>query len=141
LRWQLHLSDLSPDEQEIGELLIGNLDVDGYLDGSLDEIANIAAVSVEAVEAVLRKLQEFDPPGVCARDLRECLLLQLAQVGAAASLAARIIRDHLPLLESRRFEKLAKDLGVSVEEVVEASRAIASLEPKPGRNFGDGETR
>lgn len=141
LRWQLHLSDLSPKQQEIGELIIGNLDVDGHLDSAVEEIANLAMTEVEEVAAVLRKLQEFDPPGVCARDLRECLLIQLAQLGYAESLAARIVRDHLPTLESRRFEKLARDLAVSVEDVVEAARAIASLEPKPGRNYGDGEVR
>ena len=141
LRWQLHLSDLSPRQQEIGEIIIGNLDVEGYLESSVEEIANLASATVDEVAVVLRKLQEFDPPGVCARDLRECLLIQLAQLGAGDSLAARIVRDHLATLESRRFEKLGRDLNVPVEAVVEASKAIAALEPKPGRNYGDGEIR
>ena len=141
LRWQLHLSDLSSHQQEIGEIIIGNLDVEGYLDSNVEEIANLASVSPDEVLAVLRRLQEFDPPGVCARDLRECLLIQLVQLGVGDSLAARIVRDHLSTLESRRFEKLARDLAVTVEAVVDASKVIASLEPKPGRNFGDGEIR
>jgi RNA polymerase sigma-54 factor len=141
LLWQLRLSSLSEAAEQLGELLIGNLDRDGYLKTSVEEIANLAAIPPEEVEAVLLKIQEFDPPGVAARDLRECLLIQLNQVGAGSSLAATIIRDHLGALESRRFEKLAKDLGVTVELVVEASKVIGALEPKPGRNFGDGDIR
>ncbi|MGH7858590.1 MAG: RNA polymerase factor sigma-54, partial [Candidatus Binatia bacterium] len=141
LEWQLRLSDLTEEQERIGGLVIGNVNVDGYLETTVEEIANIAEASVEVVETVLRKLQEFDPPGVCARDLRECLLIQLSQLGAGSSLAARIIRDHLMALESRRFEKLARELNVSVEDVVEASKVIAALEPKPGRNFGEGEAR
>ncbi|MGH7805873.1 MAG: RNA polymerase factor sigma-54, partial [Candidatus Binatia bacterium] len=141
LRWQLHLSDLSAHDQEIGEVIIGNLDVEGYLDTNVEEIANVLSTTPDEVAAVLRKLQEFDPPGVCARDLRECLLIQLVQLGAGDSLATRIVRDHLSTLESRRFEKLARDLAVTIEAVVDASKAIASLEPKPGRNYGDGEIR
>jgi RNA polymerase sigma-54 factor len=142
LEWQLRLStNFTDEERRIGELLIGNVNRDGYLEASVDEIAHLVETTPEAVEAVLAKLQEFDPPGVCARDLRECLILQLRQRNLGDSLAARIVRDHLPALESRRFEKLARDLNVPLEAVVEASKTIASLEPKPGRNFGEGEAR
>ena len=142
LDWQLRLaSDLTPEEARIGELIVGNVDRDGYLETTVEEIANLADISPEEVESVLLKLQEFDPPGVCARDLRECLLIQLRQLGQEHALTSIIIRGHLTTLESRRFEKLARDLNVPVEAVVVASRAIASLEPKPGRNFGEGEAR
>jgi RNA polymerase sigma-54 factor len=141
LEWQVRLSTFSPEEERIASLIIGNVDNDGYLGATVDEIACLAEVEPAAVEAVLARVQEFDPPGVCARDLRECLLIQLRQLGAGDSLAARIVRDHLETLESRRFEKLARDLAVTVEEILEASKAIASLEPKPGRNFGEGEAR
>lgn len=141
LEWQLRLSNFSPDEERLAALIIGNVDDDGYLGASVEEIAGLADVPPAHVESALKKLQEFDPPGVCARDLRECLLIQLRQLGIGESLPARIVRDHLDGLESRRFERLARDLGVSIEEVVEASKVIASLEPKPGRNFGDGEAR
>ncbi|MBI2963520.1 MAG: RNA polymerase factor sigma-54 [Deltaproteobacteria bacterium] len=141
LEWQVRMSTFRPEEERIAGLIIGNVDSDGYLGASVEEIASIAGVEPAAVEAVLAKLQEFDPPGVCARDLRECLLTQLRQLGAAESLAARIVRGHLEALESRRFEKLARDLGVPVETVVAASRVVASLEPKPGRNFGEDEAR
>jgi RNA polymerase sigma-54 factor len=141
LEWQLRLSNLDREEERLAALIIGNTNDDGYLGAGVEELAELAAVEPAAVEAVLAKVQEFDPPGVCARDLRECLLIQLRQLGAGDSLAARIVRDHLDSLESRRFERLARDLGASIEQVIEAAKAVASLEPKPGRNFGEGEAR
>lgn len=141
LEWQVRMSTLGAEEEGIAGLIIGNVDDDGYLGASVEEIASLAGVEPSAVESVLAKVQEFDPPGVCARELRECLLIQLRQLGAADSLAARIVRQHLEALESRRFEKLARDLGIPIETVVEASKLVASLEPKPGRNFGEGEAR
>jgi RNA polymerase sigma-54 factor len=141
LQWQVRMSSLGPDEESIVGLIIGNVDNDGYLGATVEEIASLAGVEPSRVEAVLAKVQEFDPPGVCARDLRECLLIQLHQLGLGESLAARIVREHLDTLESRRFEKLARDLGVSTGEVIEASKVVSSLEPKPGRNFGEAEAR
>ena len=141
LEWQLRLSNLDREEERLAALIIGNTNDDGYLGAGVEELAELAEVEPAAVEAVLAKVQEFDPPGVCARDLRECLLIQLRQLGAGDSLAARIVRDHLDSLESRRFERLARDLGASIEQVIEAAKAVASLEPKPGRNFGEGEAR
>jgi RNA polymerase sigma-54 factor len=141
LEWQLRLSTFTNEEDRIAALIIGNVDNDGYLGASVEEIAAMGGVEPEAVEAVLAKLQEFDPPGVCARTLRECLIIQLRQLGEGDSLAALIVRDHLDALESRRFEKLARDLSLPIEDVLEASKVVASLEPKPGRNFGEGEAR
>ncbi|MBI3300586.1 MAG: RNA polymerase factor sigma-54 [Deltaproteobacteria bacterium] len=120
---------------------------DGYLQDSLEEIAASAGVSVEVVGRVLQIIQECDPPGVGARDLRECLLLQLRDQGLddpvvadpTLSLAAAIVQDHLPALEGRRFERIAKDLEVTVDEVARAVKLITALEPKPGRSFGEGE--
>jgi RNA polymerase sigma-54 factor len=141
LEWQLRLSSFTAEEERIAALIIGNIDNDGYLGATVEEIASLAEVEPSLVAKVLAKVQEFDPPGVAARDLRECLLIQLRQLGAGDSLASRIVRDHLDSLESRRFEKLAKDIALPVERIVEASKLIASLEPKPGRNYGDGEAR
>jgi RNA polymerase sigma-54 factor len=149
LSWQLRFSDLSAEEERTASLIIGNLNVDGYLQDSVDDIAAAAGASVEVVERVLKLIQECDPPGVGARDLRECLLLQLRDQGFGdpnnedpiLSLAAKIVQDHLPALEGRRFERLAKDLGVSVEDVTRAVKLIASLDPKPARNFGEGDIR
>ncbi len=144
LMWQLRLTDLADEEREIGALIIGSLDGDGYLTLSLEEVAFLANTWPDTgiVERVLQRIQEFDPPGVAARSLAECLLIQLRQLGLPAdSLPARIVRDHLPLLESRRFDRLARDLGVGLEQIAEATKIISVLEPKPGRDFGDGETR
>ena len=141
LLWQVRMARLTPEEERIATLLIGNLDKDGYLQGSVAEIAFQAGVGEEVVEQVLSVIQELDPPGVGARDLRECLLLQLKSLNLADSLATTIVAHHLQALESRRFDRLAKDLNVSAEEVTQAVRFIASLEPKPGRNFGEGEAR
>jgi RNA polymerase sigma-54 factor len=144
LTWQLRLSDLPETEKEIAGLIVGSLDKDGYLTLSVEEIAFLANVwpHTDGVDRVLRRVQDFDPPGVAARDLSECLLIQLRQLDLDDdSLPSKIVRDHLPMLESRRFDKLAKELNVPVEQVAEASKVIAELEPKPGRDFTDGETR
>jgi len=146
---QLRFHELSAEEERVASVIIGNLDVDGYLKASLEEIAAGAGVSVELAAYVLQLLQSCDPVGVAARDLRECLLLQLrAQALEDAggedpmlSLAIRIVQDHLSALEGRRFDRLAKDLGVTVDEVTHAVKLITALEPKPARNFGEGETR
>jgi RNA polymerase sigma-54 factor len=144
LMWQLRLSDLPDGDKEIGALIIGSLDKDGYLTLSVEEIAFLANVwpDTSMVERVLSRIQECDPPGVAARDLSECLLIQLRQlVIADDSLPARIVREHLPMLESRRFDRLARELGVTIEQVAEATKIVSVLEPKPGRDFSEGETR
>ncbi|TMA52116.1 MAG: RNA polymerase factor sigma-54 [Deltaproteobacteria bacterium] len=144
LMWQLRLSDLAETEKEVGAILIGSLDKDGYLTISLDEVAFLANVwpDVAIVERVLLRLQDFDPPGVAARSLPECLLVQLRQLGLTDdSLPARIVRDYLPMLESRRFDRLARELGVPMEQVAEATKIISVLEPKPGRDFTESDTR
>jgi len=146
---QLRFHELSLEEERIASVIIGNLDVDGYLKVSLEELAASAGVSVELAAYVLQLIQSCDPTGVAARDLRECLLLQLrAQALEGPSgedpmtaLAIRVVQDHLTVLEGRRFDRLAKDLGVTVEEVTQAIKLITALEPKPGRNFGEGEIR
>jgi RNA polymerase sigma-54 factor len=144
LMWQLRLSDMSEDDKEIAVLIVGSLDQDGYLTLNTDEIAFLANVwpDIERVDRVLARVQQLDPPGVAARDLPECLLIQLQQIGCADdSLPSRIVRDHLGLLESRRFDRMARELGCTTEQIGEATKVISMLEPKPGRDFGDGETR
>ena len=141
LTWQLRLSDLTEDGQEIGAVVIANLDQDGYLRCTLEEIAFMAGTEIEDAERVLQCIQRFDPPGVAARSLSECLLIQLRQRDLGDSLAAVLVRDHIGALEGRRFDKLARDLKLPMTDIAEATRLIATLEPKPGRDFGDGDIR
>ncbi|HEY1371689.1 MAG TPA: RNA polymerase factor sigma-54 [Candidatus Binatia bacterium] len=141
LVWQLRMSRLTEKEEQIGQYIIGNLAENGYLALPLEEVCQTTGTTVEEAEAVLKKIQFFDPPGVAARDLRECLLVQLENLGLADSLAARIVSEHLPQLESRRFEKLARELAVTIDDIVIASQVIASLEPRPSRNYDEEEIR
>jgi RNA polymerase sigma-54 factor len=137
LLWQLRLNDFSEEERLIGTLIIGNLNEDGLLQVSLEEIASQNGFDPSTVEAVIQKVQAFDPPGVAARDLRECLLLQAKQIFPGEKLAQKIISDHLGLLAKRNYQAIAKELQVPVEEVVRIARLISELDPKPGRSFSE----
>ena len=141
LIWQLRLSKITEPESSIGLYVIQNLDENGYLAVTLEELCSATESTPEEAEAVLRRIQFFDPVGVAARDLRECLLVQLENLQLQDSLAARIVDGYLNFLESKRYEKLAKDLGVTIDEIAEASHLIASLEPKPSRGFEQDEVR
>jgi len=135
LMWQLRMAGLDEVGERIGTLIIGNLDPHGYLMVSVEEIAEEAGVTAGQVEEVLHTIQGFDPTGVAARDLRECLLLQIRARGLKDPLVEAIIQDHLPHLANRNFQAIARDLKVSLEEVYRANEVITQLEPKPGRNF------
>ncbi len=139
LMWQLRLSNLSEAEQQIGATIIYNLNNDGYLETPIDELAAQLETAPAEVERVLLRVQRFDPPGVAARDLRECLLTQLQNLGMEESLAARFVREHLDLLEKHRYNELAKTYAVPVETVGQAAKVISVLEPKPGRDYGGDE--
>jgi len=140
LIWQLRMADLNPLEESVAALMIGNMDKNGYLTLEIEDIAFQTGQDLEVVQRALERIQSLDPPGVGARDLRECLLLQLRH-DESDSLAALIVREHLDLLEGKRYDKIARELNVSVEDVVAAATVIAGLEPKPGRNFGEGDVR
>jgi RNA polymerase sigma-54 factor len=140
LEWQLQMSDLTEEEREIGEHIIGNLDADGYLKVTVDEIAASTGRSLDDVEGVLDVIQRFDPVGVAARDTRECLLVQLRFNGWRKSLAEAILRNYMDRLENRDYDPIARGLGVTVEEVAEAVSVITSLDPRPGRRLSDDET-
>ena len=136
LLWQLQLASL-PVEQEIAaRFIIGNLDERGYLQSTLEELARQSGVKIEIVEAALRRVQEFDPPGVAARDLRECLLIQVRVLGIDDPLVRNILEQHLETLIKRDFRGLSRDLGVPIEQVAAAASVIGRLEPRPGRAFG-----
>jgi RNA polymerase sigma-54 factor len=136
LTWQLQVTELDPVELEIASFLVGNLDEQGYLRSTIDEVARQAGCEPTAVEKVLRVVQSLDPAGVGARDLRECLLLQLDRLGGGDSLARRIVDQHLDQLQKRDFRGLTRVMGVTIQEVADATRVISALEPRPGRGFG-----
>jgi RNA polymerase sigma-54 factor len=132
---QLRQSDVPEDERPIAEMIIGNIDDRGYLQASVEEMAAASGVTADDVLAALKQVQQFHPPGVGARDLRECLLLQLERAGKQHTVEYRIIHDHMEALGKRRFPEIARQLGIEVEEVQESAQRIAHLEPRPGREF------
>jgi RNA polymerase sigma-54 factor len=130
---QLRFSDC-PD-CSIGELIIGNIDRDGYLRSSTQEIAQLAGCTPEKAEEVLALIQTFDPPGVAARDIRECLLIQLKTREVEDPLVIRIVSEYLPDIERKKYPHVARNLAVEVEDVTNAAKIVATLEPKPGHKF------
>ena len=139
---QLNLVMMSEEERRVGSIIVHNLDSSGYLSCTPEEIAFMANCPVEFVNEVREIIQDFEPRGVASLDLRDCLLCQLGAIGYEADdYVVQIVDKHLAELESRRYEKLAKLLGTTVDEVLECHRIIQSLDPKPGRNFDEGDTR
>ena len=124
---------------EIGDYLIGSLDESGYLTCALEEVTNTFHADAEEVERILRIIQTFDPPGVGARNLQECLLIQLGARGLDDSLAARIIREHFDDFKQKKYPDLAKKLRVSIQEIQSQSKVISTLDPKPGFEITAGE--
>ena len=132
---QLHMIDLSEKEIVIGEYIIWNINEVGYLTYDLDLIATNLDVAIEQVEKVLKIIQKFDPPGIGARDLQECLLIQLMEVPNANELAVVIIKDHFDDFKNKRFEKIAKKMGISIDEFKQLLNTITKLNPKPGEGY------
>jgi len=132
LESQLRLSTDDPELTEIGEFLIGSIDERGFLSISVEEVASIMGKPVERVEEALKIVQSFDPPGIGARDLRECLLIQLERREMGDSLAARIVRDHFDSLKERKFAEISKKAHVPISQVQAAGDIIARLNPRPG---------
>lgn len=136
LIWQLHLSASASNLVGAGEWIIGNLDDDGYLRSSLDEMAQESGLDRGDLERALDLIQGFDPIGIGARDLTECLLIQIKNLDLQGTLVEKIVQGHLADLEKRRYANIAKVLNVSPQEVMEAAQIIIhDLEPKPGRPY------
>ena len=137
LTWQLSMSDASPRIKEIGAFIIGNIDEDGYLRATNEEIAAAAGYDPAEVEKAVDAVQSLDPIGVGARDLRECLLLQLAFLEADDPLVEIIIRDHWEMFMQRHFVQLAKVLGIDMKALEGIVEVIKHLDPKPGRKYSN----
>ncbi|MGD1152771.1 MAG: RNA polymerase factor sigma-54 [Syntrophales bacterium] len=132
LMWQLKLSRITDAEMKIGEQIIGNLDSNGYLAASIEEIAKQEGVEESFVEGVLKKIQEFDPPGIAARNIKECLLIQARILGVLTPLGESIINEHLKDLETKNYSNISRKLKVPMSEVLQAVCIISSMDPKPG---------
>lgn len=135
LATQIAELDFDVREQKIATLIVGNLDERGYLTGDLMDLAQQENFSKDEVVAVLNSVQRLDPSGVAARDLSECLLIQLRNANLRNGIVEKIVDRHLELLVTRNFQVIAKDLAIAVEEVIANVRIIAELEPDPGRQF------
>ncbi len=132
---QVRLSDMTEDQRSIAEMIVGNIDDYGYLQASVDELSFSTNIGADRILEVLAVVQTFHPPGVGARDLRECLLLQLERANRQNSLEYLIVDKQMEALGKRRLPDIARGLGRPIEEVQQAVARIGHLEPRPGRDF------
>lgn len=132
---QLNLGGLSEMDRKAGELIIGSINDDGYLTTELQDLALSANCDLGHLEDIHSVILDYHPTGVGARDLRECLLIQLERLDKSDDLAAEVVKQHLDKLAARKFQDVAKALNVSMEELQQASKLISTLEPKPGRLY------
>jgi RNA polymerase sigma-54 factor len=139
LMFQLEMGRFTDTQRMIGTFIIGNLDTDGYLKATIEELAQAAGRSEEEVLETLRMIQNFDPVGVGARDTRECLLIQVRFQNLGGTVIERIIEEYMDKLEIKRYDLIAKNLSISLEEVLSAVSVITRLEPKPGRQYSEDE--
>jgi RNA polymerase sigma-54 factor len=141
LLWQLSMQTDDPLVREIGEAIIGNLDDDGTLVATVEELASMGPWAVEEVERALSVIQGFDPVGVAARDLQECLLLQLRHHGHGGTPAERIVSEHMQLLKNHQVPELARKLGMSIDELKPHIELIRHLDPKPGSRHNPSQSQ
>lgn len=137
LMWQLNLSSIDNRERMAAAEIIGNLDEAGYLQATPEELAETSGLDPELITKALEKVRQFDPAGVAARNLQECLLLQLERLELQESLAATILRDFISELEGRKYPVIAKALKISLDDVLAAAKMISDLDPRPGRAYSE----
>ncbi|NQU39582.1 MAG: RNA polymerase factor sigma-54 [Lentisphaerae bacterium] len=134
---QLQMTELDEEDGRLGEMIIGSIDDDGYLTTDIEEMATASTADLHRLEGILALIQDFHPTGVGARNLRECLLLQMERMDKVDSLPWRLVDKHLEQLGARRLTEVAKALHITSTELQEATAFIASLDPKPGRIYSD----
>ncbi|HEY2321951.1 MAG TPA: RNA polymerase factor sigma-54, partial [Thermoanaerobaculia bacterium] len=137
LTWQLSMSDASPTVKEIGAFIIGNIDEDGYLRATNEEIASSGSFQMNDVEAAVSAIQSLDPIGVGARDLRECLLLQLQFLEIDVPFVEEIVRDHWDDFMHKKYVQISKALGIDMKTLEGIVEVIKHLDPKPGRKYSN----
>jgi RNA polymerase sigma-54 factor len=138
LLWQLRLTDAPEEIKQIGEIVIGNIDEIGYLRATEEELAEAAKADSEKVMAAVQIVQGFDPPGIGARSLQECLLIQLRHLHLSGSLVEKIVIHNMSDMEKRRYQQIARQYDTTVKDIMLAVNVIEGLEPKPARNFFSG---
>ena len=141
LLWQLSLQTEDEGVKEIGGAIVGNLDDDGYLVASVEEIAAMGEWPVADVEKALQHVQTFDPIGVAARDLQECLWLQIRHLGLEGTPSEKIVTEHLRLLQNHQVPEIARKLGMPIEELKQHIEIIRNLDPKPGSRYNPSQSQ
>src|SRR5437868_2100785 len=141
LMWQLSLQTEDEKLREIGSAIVGNLDDDGYLVASVEEIAAMGDWPVGEVERALQHVQTFDPIGVAARDLQECLWLQIRHLGLEGSPSEKIVTEHLRLLQNHQVPEIARKLAMTIEDLKEHVEIIRNLDPKPGSRYNPSQSQ
>jgi RNA polymerase sigma-54 factor len=139
LNWQMRLSNFSEHELAIGDVILGNLDSNGYLQASMEELTAMVQASEEEIEGVLRRIQHLDPVGVGARTPQECLLVQMEVLGYDDPIMVSLVRDHLEDLEKNRYKPLARKFKISMDELKSYLDLMQTLDPMPGANFSSTE--
>ncbi|MEI6807821.1 MAG: RNA polymerase factor sigma-54 [bacterium] len=132
---QLELTALSEEDRQVGELIVGSINDDGYLTSSIEELSETVAIEAAHMHDVLTVIQDFNPTGVGARNLKECLQIQMDRLGKTDTLAYQLVAEHLESLAAHKFPDIARALKVTSEEVQAAANFIATLDPKPGRAY------
>lgn len=135
LIWQLDMSAASERGKEIGRAIIGNLNEDGYLRASAEEIQEMGGYTAEEVQATLELVQALDPVGVAARDLVECLTIQLRHLGEEGSAAETIVLHHMDKLQNKRYKELAEAVGLPMDDLHAEIEIIRGLDPRPGQKY------
>ena len=141
LTWQLEMN--SPDDRtkQIGRAIIGNLNSDGYLRATVEEIQDMGPFEEDEVRRTLETVQQFDPVGVACRDLTECMLVQLEHLGQTGTVAEIIVRHHIDKLQNRRYKELAEATGLDMEDLEAELEIIRGLDPRPGQRYNTDSNR
>jgi RNA polymerase sigma-54 factor len=140
LNWQANLTFFDEQEKEVAQLIIGNINEDGYLTVSVEEIAKTGGTTVEKVNEIREKIKEFDPVGVASLNLKEALLAQMDYLEVKDEIALEIVNEHLPLLEKSEYAQLAKLLGIPLADLNHHIEVIKALNPTPGRKYAEEKT-
>jgi RNA polymerase sigma-54 factor len=140
LLWQLRLSTADDGIRRVAEAVIGNIDEDGYLRATEEELASVTGADIDTVGSAIALVQGFDPPGVGARDLKECLLLQLQALNLSGTLVEKIIINNMDDLQKKKYSNIAKQYNSPMDDIIAAVKIIEGLEPRPATSFSNIET-